>query len=109
MKYKASQTTTTQTNLQDVVDLTSRLVQLVAEEVDLLKETNAKKIKYLQQENIFLVSALNAQRKLVNKPHGLMETIPSQDKHDLQEVADFFNDILAENNNKLLAANKIFC
>ena len=93
--------------IQDIITLTARLAQLLAEEVDLLTDMKVHKIEALQQEKLFLVSALDAQRKMVDKHPHLLETIPSQDKHDLQEVVNVFNDILEENHRKLLLAKEI--
>ena len=94
-------------NVQDVITLTARLAQLLAEEVDMLGEMKVSKIESLQQEKIFLVNALDAQRKLIEKTPHLLETIPSQDKTDLQEVVAVFNDILEENHRKLLMAKEV--
>ncbi len=93
--------------IQDVITLTARLAQLLAEEVDLLGEMKVAKIEALQREKLFLVNALEAQRKLIDRNPNLVETIPSQDKKDLQEVVDVFNNILAENHRKLLLAKEI--
>ena len=93
--------------VKDVIMLTARLAQLLAEEVDLLNEMKVSKIEALQQEKIFITNALEAQRKLVDKHPGVVETIPSQDKKDLEEVINIFNDILAENHRKLLIAREI--
>lgn len=93
--------------IKDTIMLTARLSQLLAEEVDLLTEMKVSKIESLQQEKLFITSALEAQRKLVDKHPHLLETIPSQDKRDLQEVVNVFNDILEENHRKLLVAREI--
>ena len=94
-------------NIQDVITLTARLAQLLAEEVDLLGDMKVHQIEALQQEKLFLVSALEAQRKLVDKHPHLVETIPSQDKKDLEEVVEVFNNILEENHRKLLMAKEV--
>ncbi len=94
-------------DIQSVITLTARLAQLLAEEVDLLSEMKVSKIEALQQEKLFLVGALESQRKLVDKHPYLVDTIPSQDKKDLQEVVDIFNTILEENHRKLLLAKEI--
>lgn len=93
--------------VQDVVMLTARLAQLLAEEVDLLGEMKIKKIETLQQEKIFLTNALEAQRKLIDRHPYIMDTIPSRDKKDLEEVAIVFQGILDENHRKLLLAKEI--
>ena len=94
-------------NVQDVITLTARLAQLLAEEVDLLSDMKVSKIEALQQEKLFLVNALDAQRKLVAKHPHLAETIPSRDKKDLEEVVEVFNNILEENHRKLLLAKEV--
>lgn len=92
---------------QDVVLLTARLAQLLAEEVDLLGDMKIKKIEALQQEKIFLTNALEAQRKLIERHPYMMDTVPSRDKRDLEEVAEVFQNILEENHRKLLLAKEI--
>lgn len=103
----ASSTPTPEIKVQDIISLTARLAQLLAEEVDLLGEMKVSKIEALQQEKIFLTNALAAQRKLLDKHPHLVDTIPSQDKHDLEEVVNVFNNILEENHRKLLLAKEI--
>lgn len=94
-------------NVKDVINLTARLAQLLAEEVDLLGEMKVAKIEALQKEKLFLVNALERQRKLLDKHPHLIETIPSQDTKELEEVVNVFNDILAENHRKLLLAKEV--
>lgn len=94
-------------DMQSIITVTARLAQLLAEEVDLLSDMKVSKIEALQQEKLFLVSALEAQRKLVDKHPYVIDTIPSQDKKDLQEVVDIFNTILEENHRKLLLAKEV--
>ncbi len=83
------------------------MAQLLAEEVDLLGEMKVAKIEALQQEKLWLVGALDAQRKLIDKHPHLAETIPSQDRRDLEEVVEVFNNILEENHRKLLIAKEV--
>ena len=96
-----------QLKVQNIITLTARLAQILAEEVDLLSAMKVANIKKLQEEKLFLVSALEAQRKLIDKHPHLMETIPSQDKNDLKEVVEVFNNVLAENHRKLLVAKEV--
>jgi hypothetical protein len=93
--------------IQDVITLTARLAQLLAEEADLLGNMKMKEIEKLQHEKIFITNALEAQRKLIDKHPHLIETIPAQDKNDLQRVVDVFNNILEENHRKLLLAKEV--
>jgi len=94
-------------DVKAIITVTARLAQLLAEEVDLLADMKISKIEALQNEKIFLTNALEAQKKLINKHPGVMDTIPSQDKKDLQEVVEVFNNILNENHRKLLLAKEI--
>lgn len=93
--------------IQDVITLTARLAQLLAEEADYLGLLKLKEVEKLQHEKIFITNALEAQRRLIDKHPGLVDTIPSQDKHELQKVVDVFNNILAENHRKLLLAKEV--
>ena len=93
--------------IKDVIALTARLAQLLAEEVDLLTDMKVAKIEALQQEKIFLTNALDAQRKLIDKHPEILNTIPSQDKEDLEEVVTVFKQILAENHRKMLLAKQV--
>jgi len=93
--------------IQDVITVTARLAQLLAEEVDLLSEMKVSKIAALQQEKIFLTNALEAQRKQIDRYPHLRETIPSQDRKDMEEIAEVFQNILEENHRKLLLAKEV--
>ncbi len=104
---KSGNTETPDFRAQDVVMLTARLAQLLAEEVDLLGEMKVKQIEALQKEKIFLTNALEAQRKLIDRHPYIIDTIPSRDKKDLEEVAAVFQGILDENHRKLLLAKEI--
>lgn len=94
-------------DVKNVITLTARLAQLLAEEVDMLESMKISKIEALQQEKLFLINALEVQRKLLDKHPYAVETIPSQDRKDLQEVVDIFDTILEENHRKLLLAKEV--
>ena len=51
--YNAHDSNIPEFRIQDVVMLTARLAQLLAEEVDLLGDMKVKKIEALQQEKIY--------------------------------------------------------
>lgn len=93
--------------MNDVIMLTARLAQILAEEVDLLKEMKVKQIEGLQKEKIFITNALEAQRKMIDRHPYIMDTIPSRDKKDLEDVAEVFQNILEENHRKLLLAKSV--
>ena len=94
-------------NIQEVIALTSRLAQLLSEESELLGTMKVSKIEELQKEKVFLMNMLDAQRKLIDQHPNTLDTIPSRDKKDLEEVAEVFNHILAENHRKLLLAREV--
>lgn len=96
-----------QIKIQDVMTLTARLAQLLAEEADLLGAMKIKEIEKLQAEKLFLTNAIDAQRKLIEKHPHLLDTIPSRDKHDMEALVEVFNNILEENHRKLLLAREV--
>lgn len=96
-----------QLKIQDVITLTARLAQLLAEEADLLGNMKIKEIEKLQNEKIFLTNAIDAQRKMIEKSPHMVETIPSKDCHDMEALVEVFNNILAENHRKLLLAKEV--
>lgn len=94
-------------DVKAIITVTARLAQLLAEEVDLLADMKVSKIEALQNEKLFLTNALEAQRKLIDKHPHIADTIPSQDKYDLEQVVEVFNHILEENHRKLLLAKEV--
>lgn len=94
-------------NVQEVITLTARLAQLLAEEVDLLGAAKISKIDELQKEKQYLITALENHRRQLDKHPHLVETIPSRDKKDLEAVVQVFQNILEENHRKLLVAREV--
>lgn len=94
-------------NTSDIIHLTVRLAQVLAEEVDLLGAMKVKKIEALQKEKQFLTSALEAHKKILKKNPDLIATIPSQDRRELESVVNIFEDILEENHRRLLRAKEV--
>ncbi|MCE2927321.1 MAG: hypothetical protein LW823_06760 [Rickettsiales bacterium] len=100
-------TAPTNIDVRAVITVTARLAQLLAEEVDLLTDMKVSKIEHLQHEKIFLTNALEAQKRLIEKHPYMLDSIPSQDKHDLEQVVEVFSGILEENHRKLLLAKEV--
>lgn len=94
-------------NSADIITVTARLAQVLAEEVDLLGQMKMGQIADLQKEKLFLTNTLEAYRKMVLKHPHLIETIPSQDRDDLRGVVQVFEDILAENHRRLQIAREV--
>jgi len=93
-------------NAPDIINLTARLAQLLAEEADLLTHMNIGKIGELQQEKMFLTGALESHRRLLVKYPHLKETISHQERQDMEGVVQVFEDILTENHRRLLIARE---
>lgn len=98
---------TLQFNITDVITLTARLAQVMAEEVDLLREMKVSKIEALQKEKLFLTGALEAYRKLLDRQPELRQQLTAQQRFDLQEVTRVFNDVLKQNHERLLVAKEV--
>lgn len=96
-----------QINMTDVITLVARLAQLLAEEADLLAAMKVSKIEALQQEKLLLVSALETQRKLLDKHPDMLESISAEDRTDLRAVMEVFNAVLEENYRRLLMAKEV--
>lgn len=94
-------------NGKDLALMTARLTQVLAEEVDLLEAMKVKDIEKLQEEKLFLIDALETHRKILRQRPELSETIPSQDKQDLADVVEIFEDILEQNHRKLKMAKEV--
>ena len=92
---------------KDVITLTARLAQILAEEVDLLREMKVNDIEGLQEEKLYLIEALEAHKRVLRSHPELSETIPSRDKKDLQEIVDVFGDVLEENHRRLQMAKEV--
>lgn len=107
MSTKPANSAQHELRIQDVMTLTARLAQLLAEEADLLASMKMKEVEKLQHEKIFITNALDAQHKLLARHPYLSETIPSQDKEDLKRIVDVFNNILQENHRRLLLAKEV--
>lgn len=94
-------------NARDLITLTARLAQILAEEVDLLKALKVREIDKLQEEKLFLIDALETYKKIIVRHPELSETIPSRDKADLQAMVDVFEGVLDENRRRLQMAKEV--
>jgi hypothetical protein len=94
-------------NVGDVITLTARLAQVMAEEVDLLKGMKVKAIDALQEEKLFLIQALETHKKILKRSPEISEQIPSRDRQDLADVVKVFEDVLEENHRKLQMAKEV--
>jgi flagellar biosynthesis/type III secretory pathway chaperone len=94
-------------NVKDVITLTARLAQLLAEEVDMLDTMKISRVQQLQKEKQFILGALESHKRTLAKHPHLAETIPSRDKSDLEAVVRVFENILEENHRRLTIARDV--
>lgn len=96
-----------QARAADLIVLTARLAQLLAEEADLLEAMQVSKIEKLQNEKIMLTNALEAIKKHVVKHPDMLEELSEQEREDLESVVKIFNEILEENYRRLTMARAV--
>jgi hypothetical protein len=94
-------------NVQNVMALTARLAQVLAQEVDLLAEMKVHEIEPLQKEKITLTKALEMQLKRVQKYPELLDSIHPDDRDELRDLISVFEEIKEENYHRLLAAREV--
>lgn len=94
-------------SVNDIIALTARLAQVLAEEADLLAEMNIKRVGELQKEKLLLTSALEREKKLLAKNPRALHEISEEDRQDLLAVIEIFNTILAENYRRLLVSRDV--
>lgn len=94
-------------NVNDIIALTARLAQVLAEEADFLESMNIQKVGELQKEKLLLTSALEREKKLIMKNPNALRDVSAEDKQDLLSVMEIFNAILAENYRRMLVAREV--
>lgn len=94
-------------NMPDMIAMTARLAQVLAQEVDLLETMKISDIEGLQKEKLVLTSALEKQRKLIEADPSILYTLTPDELEDFQSVASIFNTILEENHRQLLIAKEV--
>ena len=93
--------------MPDIVSLTARLAQLMAEEADLLDEMRISEIAEFQEEKRLLLDALERQKKQFDKRPEMLDDMDMQEREELREMMRVFNDILQENYRRLLVAKEV--
>lgn len=94
-------------SVNDIIALTARLAQVLAQEADLLQEMKVSKIADLQKEKLVLTAALEVQKRQFDKDPSLMDGVTQEEKEDLKAVVGIFNTILEENHRRLLMAKEV--
>ena len=93
-------------NVENVMAMTARLAQLMAQEADFLSEMKVKAIEPLQKEKIWLTRALEMQLARVKKHPELLADISDQERDDMAELFDLFDEVKQENHRRILSAKE---
>lgn len=96
-----------QVRAEDIITLTARLAQVLAEEADYLEKMQVSKIAALQKEKVMLTNALALIKKQLPKERAFMDSIDPQEAESLREVIMVFNEILEENYQRLNMARLV--
>lgn len=93
--------------LGDMIAVTARLAQILAEEVDCLDEMRIADIEKLQDEKRRLGRTLEAMKREVERRPELKNTFALEEIETFREVSEIFNEVLHENHRRLLVAKEI--
>ncbi len=94
-------------NMSNIMALTARLAQVLAEEADLLAAMKVKDIEPLQKEKIWLTKAMELQVKRMRKYPHLLEKITDEEREEFAELVEIFNEVRAENYRRIMAAKEV--
>lgn len=94
-------------NIPALIQVTLRLAQILAEEVDLLDEMRIEEIAPLQDEKQRLTAMLEAQKKVLTRKPELLEQMSEEEHEEFVQVTEIFNQVLAQNHRKLRVARDV--
>ena len=97
----------TQLSLPDMIGVTARLAQVLAQEVDCLNEMRVRDMEKLQDEKRQLMRTLMIMKREIDRRPELKATFSEADKASFAQVAEIFHTVLQENHRKLLVAKEI--
>ena len=83
--------------VQDIIDVTTRLTDLMAEEAELFRTMNIEAIAALQEEKNQLVVWLEAQQKMLAVHPDPAALIDDEERDVLEEVMEDFTNIAQDN------------
>lgn len=93
--------------LPDMIAITARLAQILAEEVDCLDEMRIRDIEALQAEKRRLTRTLEAMKREVERRPEIRDGFTAEDIETFHDVSTIFDEVLQENHRKLLVAKEI--
>ena len=91
----------------DIITMTARLAQVLANEADLLQEMKMKEISELQDEKMKLTTALEKQKQVVRGQPEILASVTQEERQELGRVVELFNVVLNENHRKLQTARAV--
>jgi hypothetical protein len=80
-----------QVRAEDIITLTARLAQVLAEEADHLEKMQVSKIAPLQKEKILLSNALALIKKQLPNDGSFMDMLEPEEAESLRDVIAVFN------------------
>ncbi len=90
-----------------LIQVTLRLAQILAQEVDLLDAMQVKEIAALQEEKLQLLGMLEAQKKVLQRKPELLDHLEEDERTELRQVVKLFEDIMQENHRRLRVARDV--
>lgn len=94
-------------NIHNLMALTARLAQVLAQEADYLAEMKIKEIESLQKEKVTIAKAMELQLKRIQKYPHMLDNVHPDDMAEFAELAAIFDEIKQENYNRLMAAREV--
>lgn len=94
-------------NLPNMIQVMIKLARILAEEVDCLDTMRIKDMEALQEDKWRYTRILDFMKRYVDEHPAIRDTFLEEDKETFREVAAIFNEVLAENHEKLLVAKEI--
>tara|TARA_R110002072_G_scaffold727_10_gene5322 strand:+ start:10984 stop:11475 length:492 start_codon:yes stop_codon:yes gene_type:complete len=93
--------------IPELLQITSRLIKVLEDEIGLLRSMKPTDVQDLQQEKIVLAAAYQAAMEdLHNNPTWLTQ-LPPQQRRELRQISEQFQKVLNENARALRAARDV--
>lgn len=93
--------------LRDMIAVTTRLAQILAEEVDCLDEMRVHDIEKLQDEKRKLSRTLELMKREIERRPDIRRGFVAEEVEVFRQVSEIFDEVLQENHRKLLIAKEI--
>jgi len=94
-------------SVPNIMAVTARLAQVLAQEADFLAGMNIQEIPALQKEKVWLTKAMELQLKKVKKNPELLDDISDDERDEMEELFTIFDEVKQENYRRLNAAKEV--